>query len=173
MRILVYGFEPFNDYKTNISEEVARAVGAKLGIQTIIFPVTFTKNTFLKPIRHSKADCIIGLGQYPKGSLIRIERKAVNLKQGKKPGPILKNGPPEVFVNAKLPKIPGTIITYDAGTHACNFSMYLLCQEAKQRDLLSAFLHIPVDFKKDRAISIIEKFLTLLPQSFHHPVKVA
>jgi pyrrolidone-carboxylate peptidase len=163
MRILLYGFEPFNDYKTNISEEVARAVGEKFSIPTIIFPVTFTKNTFLKPIRHSKADCIIGLGQYPTGSHIRIERKAVNMRKGKRhPGPIVKNGPTELFVNMKLPKIPGTIITYDAGTHACNFSMYLMCLEAKQRDLLSAFLHIPKDFPVKKAISMIERLITPL-----------
>ncbi|RLF33066.1 MAG: hypothetical protein DRN08_05900, partial [Thermoplasmata archaeon] len=128
MKILVYGFKPYKNYKENITEKIIRKIKNRKNLVKIIFPVKFEKRIFLEKIRTIKPNIILGLGQHPRSKKIRIERKAINLKRKnkkEKPEFISKNKPFHLFVNVKLKKDKISWISYDAGKYVCNFSMYV------------------------------------------------
>ena len=80
MKILIYGFKPYKQYKTNISESVVKRLKTekRFKVEKTILPVVFKKN-ILKNIQEFKPDIIIGLGQKPRGSLLEIEKTAKNV----------------------------------------------------------------------------------------------
>ena len=159
MKILVYGFKPYKNYKENITEKIIRKIRNRKYLVKIIFPVKFEKHTFLKKIRTINPDIILGLGQHPRSKKIRIERKAINLKRKnkkEKPKIISKNKPFSFFVNVKLKKDRTSWISYDAGKYVCNFSMYVISDFSKNRGIKFAFIHIPKDYNVDKAVKFVE-----------------
>ncbi len=102
---------------------------------------------------------VLSLGQHPRAHKIRIERRAVNLRQerkNEKPQKIEANGPRYRFVNLKLRPDRAARVTYNAGTYVCNFSMYIFSRAAMKRGFLFAFLHIPKNYNIAEAIKFIE-----------------
>ncbi len=158
MKILIYGFEPYKDFKKNISQEVINKVPAERNLVKVVFPVKFDEQIFLKKMQNRKPDVIIGLGQHPRARKIRIERKAVNLKGSRKDGyrPISKNDSRYRFVNLRLKEDDHSYISYNAGRFVCNFSMYILSKWNEENNVKFAFIHIPKDFDTDLATHFIK-----------------
>lgn len=157
-KILVYGFGPYDGYKKNITEEVIRKLRKRKDLVKVVFPVKFEKKMFLDKIRKSKPDVILGLGQCRAGSKIRIERKAVNKKKVSKKGkttPIYKNKPARMLATLKIKRDKDSRISYDAGKHVCNFSMYVILNYCREKDIRCAFLHIPYDYDVRKAVKFI------------------
>ena len=159
MKILIYGFKPYKNYSENITEKIIQKIKNRKGLTKIIFPVKFQKQIFLDKISGIKPDVILGLGQYPRGKKIRIERKAVNLKRNNKKEEtkiISKNNPSQFFINTKLIKNNDSRISYDAGKYVCNFSMYVITASLRNKNVKYAFIHIPKDFHVENAVKFVE-----------------
>ncbi|MBW2999114.1 hypothetical protein KY339_00445 [Candidatus Woesearchaeota archaeon] len=149
MKILVYGFGPYKNYKENISEKVVRKIKPRKNLVKAVFSSKFDRKMFLDKIRKVKPDIVIGLGQHTRGRKIRIERKAVNLKKEKI---ISKNKPKQRFLNLKLKKDRNSWLSYNAGKYVCNYSMYLI----SGLDVKFGFVHIPKDYGLSRAVRFID-----------------
>ena len=158
MKILVYGFKPYKNRKENITEETIRKIRNKRNLNKVVFPVKFEKGIFLEKIKKYKPDVILGLGEHPRSRKIRIERKAVNLKGHKKEKPkiISKNKPKHLFVNLRLKKDKNSWISYNAGKYVCNFSMYVISNFVKNKDIKFAFVHIPKDYNLNKAVRFVD-----------------
>ena len=148
MRIFFYGFKPYADYSSNITEQVLARIDETQMLKKRVFDVRFDAAMFNETLARIKPDRIIGLGQHPRARKLRIERKAKNLQQsaGKAPAPIIAGGSRESYVTLTLPQNELTTVTYDAGTYVCNYSMYLMAQYCRQTGAQSGFVHIPVDY---------------------------
>ena len=121
MKVLVYGFGPYMNYKENITETIVKKLKS---VSKQLFDVKFGKNQFINAVKDF--DVIIGLGQHPRSKKLRIERKAVNLKwksRKETPKPIFKDKPQQSFVTLKIKKDKDSWLSYDAGKYVCNYSM--------------------------------------------------
>jgi pyrrolidone-carboxylate peptidase len=159
MKTLIYGFKPYKKYKKNISEEIVK----KINKTKAIFKVKFNKSQYINKIKQTKPDIIIGIAQHPRAKKIRIERKAVNIyRKNKKAKPkLIKKSPKSYLVNLKLKPTKDTIVTYNAGTYGCNYSMYIILDYIKNKNIKFAFIHIPKDYNLKKAVKIVNKLINL------------
>jgi len=114
----IYGFGPYDEFGWNISEAVVSALKPSRNLATEVFDTKFDRSMLLRPIKRCSPKTIIGLGQHPRARMLRLERKAVNLR-AERDGllkPIVKSGADNFFVNLRLPNTQYTTSTYDAGT---------------------------------------------------------
>lgn len=165
--IFIYGFGPFKHYRSNITQRLLEALPERPGLYKRILPVRFEPELFLQPLAELQPDYILGLGQCPRGKLLRIERKAWNLMRDKSCGlerPIHPQGPAAVPVTWRLPTRSDTRLSRDAGRYVCNFSMYVLSQAAWNRSLLYAFVHVPRGYPLQRGLNWLENLLARLAQ---------
>jgi pyrrolidone-carboxylate peptidase len=159
MKLLVYGFEPYGKYRKNISQEVIQQLKKREGqISTYIFPVRFDQQQFRQVIEQLKPDAILGLGQYSKGSKIRIEQKGRNLMGSKQDikRKIDSTGPDVINTSLPLPQDQHLEVSDNAGIFVCNFSIYVVGRMAEAMGIPFGFLHLPKDFSKDQAVAIVE-----------------
>ena len=171
VKILVFGFKPYRNYKENITEKIVKRFKNRKNLYTAVLPVRFDKKIFLKAMEKHKPDVMLGLGMRPGAKKIRIERRAKNIMRrsgGKRPRKIEKDGPQYRLVNLKLKPGKTARITYDAGDYVCNFSIYILSGIAKKKGIRFAFLHIPKDYNIKKVIKFIEE---KIKEFFHLTVK--
>lgn len=164
-KILITAFEPFRDYKENITEKVLRKIKDSEGIYKRLLPVRFEKDIFTTPLKEINPGIVIALGQYPRGNKIRIERKAVNQKGDEKSDPIkkiTKNGEDVLYCTLKIKPDQISRVTYDAGKYVCNFSMYTSLDFLKTNSVKYCFLHIPKDMYVDTVVGWLEKKIKFL-----------
>ncbi len=162
MNILVHGFGPYKNWQDNVTVKVLDRLRDRKGLYRKIFDVRFDEDMFLSVARELRPDVVIGTGQHPRARRIRIERKARNRMRDSReeePRPIEKEGPEKVFLNLKLPQVPGTRVTYDAGDYVCNYSMYVFTRWCVPRDIGYAFLHIPMKVDVEAAARCIDGML--------------
>ncbi|MBI2588920.1 hypothetical protein HYW35_01795 [Candidatus Saccharibacteria bacterium] len=163
MKVLVYAFKPWGKRPSNISQEVLANIKKRRNLIRVVFPVRFDREMFLKKVKAIAPDLIIGLGQYPRGNKIRIERQALNLwklhKQDK-PQTILRAGPSKIKVSLKLKKDSSSWVSYNGGQYVCNFSMYVILDFLKNnKDVKFGFIHIPKDHDVAQATKFVDKKL--------------
>ena len=153
---LLYAFEPWGKNASNISEDVLTKLN--LSVDKVNVQVRFEKHIFPEIINKGHKQ-IIGLGQYPSGDLIRIEKIAHNAYGSKAMGyKVIDNGPTTLTTNLELIPTPQSHITYDAGKFVCNYSMYVILRE-KQIHQEFAFLHIPKNMYLDAAVAAVREIL--------------
>ena len=156
MRLLIYGFGPYRQFKDNITEKILRKLPARTGVKRVIFPVRFQKRQFLEALKKYKPEIILGLGQTSRSKRLKIERRAVNRRRTNKterPKSIVSGGPRWLKTNLKLSGGQQAITSYDAGNYVCNYSMYVVLDYLKRNGLPTrfAFVHIPYDYNVSRA----------------------
>lgn len=159
MRIFIYGFKPFGNYPTNITEEIIQSLPPQSGVKTKVFKVVFDESQFVDAIDRFHPNVVIGLGQCPRGRKLRIERRAVNKKGDHKGAPISvihAHGPSTVC--ATLPIAPSQVSrpSYDAGNYVCNFSMYVIGRHLQKTDVRFVFIHIPRGYDPKQALRFLE-----------------
>ena len=160
MKLLLTGFEPWADWPSNPSGDIARALdGVEIGecrIVSAVLPVAHGEDMAkVAPlIAQVQPRAVISLGLHGSASALHVERVAVNLKVIEEADhPVVAGGPDAYF--ATLPTramadamrqagIPARV-TYSAGTFLCNHVMYsVLHHIATQRLAIRAgFIHIP------------------------------
>jgi pyrrolidone-carboxylate peptidase len=159
MQILVYGFKPYADYSSNITEQVLAQVDETATLKKRVFDVRFDAAMFNDALAQIRPERIIGLGQHPRARKLRIERKAKNLRKsgGDKPVPILPGGPRDCYATLTLPQNKLTTVTYDAGSYVCNYSMYLMAQYCSQTGAQAGFIHVPVNYDVQRLYRYLQQ----------------
>jgi pyroglutamyl-peptidase len=168
MKILLTGFEPFDDSPSNPSEQVVHALASEgvLGVQieTAVLPVDLRLGpaALLNAVKACEPDVIICLGQASRRAVISIERVAVNLLDFRIPDNagnqvedqlVEAEGPAAYFTTLPVRTIYDTLIEHgipaelslSAGTYLCNQVIYTLLHFLRTRDLVipAGFIHLP------------------------------
>lgn len=173
MKILVTGFEPFNNESINPSEEIVHRLKAPMGVTLIkeILPVEFekTKVCLRELLQLHQPDVVLSLGQAGGREEITVERVAININNvkssnGSKMLPdnagavpvdeqIEKEGETAYFTTLPLWKMVEVMqkkgisaaISNSAGTYVCNHVMYetLYLAAEKYPHMKAGFIHVP------------------------------
>jgi pyroglutamyl-peptidase len=165
MRILIYGFGPYRQFRDNVTEKILRALPPRRGLKKIVFPVRFNKDQFTGAVKAARPDVILGLGQCSSGRLLRRESRAVNKKrqsQRARVRPIVQGGAPTYLTDLELDLGRGARASRDAGSYVCNFSMYVIIDFIKRRRLpvRYGFVHVPCAYDPKKALRVLRRALT-------------
>ena len=168
MKILLTGFEPFDNSLINPSEQIVRALAnvpiSGVQIATAVLPVDLKlgPSVLRKAVEASEPEAVVCLGQASRRAVISIERVAVNLLDFRIPDnagkqvedqPIEPNGPAAYFTTLPVRKIYSVLkengvpseLSLSAGTYLCNQVMFTLLHYLKEQDLKipAGFIHLP------------------------------
>lgn len=162
MRILVYGFGVYRNFKENVTEKIIRRLPPRRQLRKIIFPVKFHGRQFIDSVRKHDPEVILGLGQCSRGKRLRIERRAINRRRndrGEKAQPIVRGGPRQLPTNLKLNIGSQARLSRNAGDYVCNYSMYVILDHLMRRRMPVGFgfIHIPHDYDPRKASRILAK----------------
>ncbi len=168
-RILLTGFGSFAKEKINPSGRAVTQLNGKsvLGVKIVgvELPVVFgaAGNMLMKKIAEVKPIAIISSGVAAGRPEISVERVAINImdtaktpdNKGAKPKDerIIKNGPAAyltalpfraIVKDLAMAGIPA-VVSNTAGTHLCNYAMYVELHYVETNDLQipSGFIHVP------------------------------
>jgi pyrrolidone-carboxylate peptidase len=158
MKLLVYAFEPFGRNKQNISQQVLKKLRRRKNVRKVTLPVEFNNSIFVGAVQGTKPSVILGLGQYPRGKKIRIERRGKNQQKTKTQlqRTITKDGQSTAIVTLKLYPDNTSWVSYNAGRSVCNYSIYVLLTDVITKDIPFAFLHIPKNMDIVKATKFVE-----------------
>ena len=159
MRILIYGFGPYKQFRDNITEKVIKALSSEPGLKKTVFPVRFHKGQFIEALTKYRLDGIIGLGQCTRRK-IAVESRAVNRKRSRHadPGkPIRHKGPRflPTTLGVKFGRQVGR--SNNAGDYVCNYSMYVILDHISRKalEVKFGFIHIPHDCSLSKATQMV------------------
>ncbi len=168
--VLLFGFEPFLQFKENPSEKIVRSLnGTSAGGRKIIgriLPVDYgtIEKRILTDIDRSSPSVVIGTGLAAGRSSLSIEKIAVNYKFSEEPdnkgklqegSHIDATAPDGIFSNIEPEEaarrlnragIPAAV-SLSAGAYLCNFAMFIIAREASRRGFVGGFIHLPCDEK--------------------------
>lgn len=163
MRVLVYGFGPYRQFRENITARIIKSLPRSSEPMTKIFPVRFHPQQFIAVLDGLQPDIILGLGQSTRRQ-IAVETRARNRRRAGKTTEvrmISRDGPRSLPTT--LPIRAGRWIrrSTDAGDYVCNYSMYLLLDaiERERRKVRFGFIHIPYDYQLDKAVQVVRRVL--------------
>ncbi len=165
MKVLITGFEPFKDLKTNSSEELVNALLEEtfdFELAGTILPVSF-KRAFTKLellINEYRPDYVVSFGVATERTVITPERIAINFRKSEYPdndgyaanGEIILDGsedglftslPVDEMVNACMAKGIDAKVSLTAGTYVCNDLMYKLMKKSRELGFKASFIHVP------------------------------
>lgn len=168
MKILVSGFKPFGENRTNPTQRIISDLQKRsfdgIELHLLLLDVLFGKSgdLLIQEIRESDPDAVISFGLAAKAFEIRLERFAINMDDavGSDNNGVVRSGeeiaPGNALAyrsNLPLEKIysslsnAGLPVSYSnhAGTYVCNHVFYRLrhWSESTGLDLKSGFIHIP------------------------------
>jgi pyroglutamyl-peptidase len=166
MRILLYGFGPYKQFRNNITAKIVRSVPRKTGLRKLVFPVRFQRAQFVQALNKHRPDIVLGLGQSSRRR-IDIETRAANRRRANKKDlskPIRRNGPRSLATTLALRLGQQARRSTNAGDYVCNYSMYVALDYIKRNKLRTAFgfLHIPHDYDLRKAGKLIRTVLNKL-----------
>jgi pyroglutamyl-peptidase len=170
MRVLIYGFGLYRQFENNITQQIVRKLPSSRNLKKIVFPVRFDKKQFTDAVNKYRPDIILGLGQCSSGRLLRIERRAVNLRRNNKSQKgraIVRGGPNMLASTLRLAALnfgKRTKVSRNAGDYVCNFSMYVMLDYLQRHrpDTRFGFVHIPHNYDPERAVKSVTKVLKTL-----------
>ena len=163
-RILVYGFGPYRQFNDNVTAKVLREVPNRRWLKKAVFPVKFQRRQFIQAVEKFTPDVILGLGQCSRGRLLRIETQAINKRRSgknEKARPIVRGGAPKLFTDLRPELGRPARHSRNAGDYVCNFSMYVILETLRRRQLAIryGFIHIPCDYDLGRAAALVDSAL--------------
>ena len=163
LRILLYGFGPYLQFRDNITAKILRLLPRRRGLRKVVFPVQFDRRQFIEAIQRTKPDIVLGLGQSSR-QRIEIERQAANRRRTR-PGvssrQILPGAPQRLPTTLRLRVGGEARRSTDAGDYVCNFSMYVMLDHIRRNrlDMDYGFIHIPHDYDVLNATRLVEKIV--------------
>jgi pyroglutamyl-peptidase len=164
MRLLIYGFGPYRQFRENVTEKILRGLPRRSGQNKIVFPVRFHKGQFLSAIKEHRPDIILGLGQCAHGVRLRVETQAANRRrnsEAEKAKPIFPGGPRRLRTDLELALGRQGKPSSKAGEYVCNYSMYVMLDFIKRHKLpiRFGFIHVPHRYDHKKAIRLVKKAL--------------
>ena len=166
-KLLITGFEPFDGFTINPSEEVAKTLdGQRIGrydIVSLVLPLDYKKALDLLDYALDKHEpkVVLCCGQANR-AVITIERIAINILNTNRPDNygnipetdiINHEGPAAYFANLNPHRLVDILkendipaeVSYYAGAYGCNWLLYNLLQriETNDLDILTTFIHLP------------------------------
>ena len=168
MKILLTGFEPFDNSPINPSEQIVHTLANEsisgVQIDTAVLPVDLRLGpaALLNAVKVNEPEAVICLGQASRRAVISIERVAVNLSDFRIPDnagnqvedqPIEPDGPAAYFTTLPVRKIYNVLkangipaeLSLSAGTYLCNQVIFTLLHYLKEKELVipAGFIHLP------------------------------
>jgi pyroglutamyl-peptidase len=167
LKVLLTGFEPFNNGQLNPSEQLVRKIKSDAvpgaHIMTAVLPVVYGESakSILSLVAEHEPDVIICFGQAEGRTAITPERYAVNLDDAsiadnnghiRIDQPIQVTGPTayettlpvkEIVAALKAEGIPAAL-SPSAGTFVCNHIFYELQHALQGKAIRSGFVHVPL-----------------------------
>ncbi len=183
-RILLTGFEPFNNHSVNPSEKLAQALSIELQLEHLILAVSYQRSLekLEEHLRRQNYDFVLMLGLASEREEVCLERVGLNIKDSKIPDAdgahprgekISLDGESAFFNEWPLSQwIENTEmkVSNHAGAYVCNFIYYKMLSGVYGKK--SLFVHVPVfrnskhedEIKKDlkKLISTINEALSAL-----------
>jgi pyroglutamyl-peptidase len=163
MRILLYGFGPYREFRDNITARIIRSLSRQAGLKKLVFPVRFQRRQFIDALDRHRPDIVLGLGQSSR-KRIEVETRALNRRRAGKlerVRPILKDKPKSLPTSLPIHAGRWAGISINAGDYVCNYSMFVLLEEIDRRQLRTrfGFVHIPHDCDQLKAIGYVQRIL--------------
>ena len=162
-RVLLTGFEPFNNATLNPSKEVVEKINHRSIVAKEVLPVVFSKaaKRLIELIEEVKPEVVIALGQAEGRPRINLERVAINYMQGQiadnegvfaLSGEITKDAPAAYFSTLPLELISQSLtavkipvaISLSAGSFLCNHIFYSMQHHLHGKGAHSGFIHLPL-----------------------------
>ncbi len=162
-RVLLTGFEPFNNATLNPSKEVVEKTNHRSIVAKEVLPVVFSKaaKRLIELIEEVKPEVVIALGQAEGRPQINLERVAINYMQGQiadnegvfaLSGEITKDAPAAYFSTLPLELISQSLtavkipvaISLSAGSFLCNHIFYSMQHHLHGKGAHSGFIHLPL-----------------------------
>ena len=164
MRILLYGFGPYRQFKDNVTERILRKIPKRRGLTKIVFPVKFDRSQFIRAVTKYNPQWIVGLGQCSRGRRLRIETRAINQRRSskrEKARPIVPHGASKLFTDLRLELGRQARRSRNAGDYVCNFSIYVILETLRRHQLKIqyGFIHIPHDYDAGKAAAFVDSAL--------------
>ncbi|HLN84959.1 MAG TPA: hypothetical protein VK200_00815 [Candidatus Limnocylindrales bacterium] len=163
MRVLVYGFGAYRQFRDNITARIIECLPRSTDLATQIFPVRFQRRQFIAALNRHRPDIILGLGQCSRKQ-IDFETRARNrwrTGQSAEPRPIFKDRPKSLTTTLKIRAGHTVRRSTDPGDYVCNYSMYVLLDAIARegRKTSFGFIHIPHDWDLDEAVKLVGSVL--------------
>lgn len=148
-RVLIYGFGPYRKFTENITAQIIESLQPRPGLRKIVFPVRFQRRQFVDALGYPMPLMVVGLGQSSR-SRIEVESRAINRRRASKssaPRPITAGGEAWLPSTMPLDVLSASARSINAGDYVCNYSMYVMLEEAQRQEHHGrfAFVHIPFD----------------------------
>ena len=163
MRVLVYGFGPYRQFRDNITARIVKSLPLSPRLATEIFPVRFQRDQFIAALNRHRPDIVLGLGQCTRRH-IDLESRAHNRKRSIKSAelrPIFKNRPRVLPTTLKMRTGRMLRISNNAGDYVCNYSMYVMLDAIvrNRSHTRFGFIHIPHDWDLNNAVQLVRRVL--------------
>jgi len=167
MRILIYGFGPYRQFRSNITGKILRRLPRRKELTKLVFPVRFHRRQFTEALRRHQPDVVIGLGQCSRGRQLRVESRAVNLRRNQKkdtPKKIARAGAAALKTNLRIIFGSQARRSRSAGDYVCNYSMYIILDALRRESSPTryGFVHIPHDYSVQKATQSLNRAVTRL-----------
>ncbi len=159
MRLLVYGFGPYRNFRENVTAKMIKLLPKRLGVKSVVFAVRFHRRPFIEAIERHRPDIILGLGQSSRRR-IEIESRAANRRRAhrKARARLISIGGPRWLPTTLAIKLGRRARrSRNAGDYVCNYSMYVMLDYLRRRrpQTRYGFVHIPFDCEADAAARLI------------------
>lgn len=167
LKVLLTGFEPFNNARLNPSEQLVLRIGHDsvpgAQIMTAVLPVVYGESAdqLLALVNEHNPDVVICFGQAEGRTAITPERFAVNLNDAAiadndghiRIDQLIHQGSPTAYESTLPVKelveavraegIPASV-SLSAGAFVCNHIFYELQNALKGKNIISGFVHVPL-----------------------------
>ena len=164
-KLLISGFEPFDNERINPSWEAVKLLPEVVGdyrLTKICLPVVFgvAADELLRVADEISPDVIIAVGQAGGRAAVTPEMVGINLRHGKIPDnagnlatdePIMVGGATAYFSTLPVRKMAEGVknaglpaeVSYSAGAYVCNDVLYTLLAKTAENLTRVGFIHIP------------------------------
>lgn len=165
MRVLLTGFEPFEDQPVNASWLAIEAVAAAWtgpALRVLRLPVSFARapHALLAALDAERPDVVVCVGEAGDRSALEVERVAVNVADARIPDndgarpvdePVVAGGavayltglPLRACLDAAAGAGVPARVSNSAGTYVCNAVFYTLARALAGTGTLHGFVHVP------------------------------
>jgi pyrrolidone-carboxylate peptidase len=163
MRVLIYGFGPYRQFRENITAKILQSLPASKGLKKIVFPVRFDRKQFIRALKRHRPDMVLGLGQSSRRR-IEIETRAFNRRReqkGNQSRPISAVGPKWLPTTLGIKAARQARRSRNAGDYVCNYSMYVMLAHIARAKMHIpfGFIHIPHDYDRRKAGRFVRRVL--------------